>query len=465
MTHRDVTHCKARFNFEYLRSALEFLLGGSQWGMISWRTDCGWKSPRLLTVVSLLWAWSSEETMVDRLSVSKRIASAMYPQLQVPASSFQAFCKLLQRWSGILAAELKATLHRRMTEQFADLMRIGKFNLMAVDGSRIGLPRTLSNENEFSSKRHPRKSKKKKHRSLSAEKKANTVSMWLTTLWHCGTGLPWDWRLGPSDSSERAHWLEMLAELSSPTLFVGDAGFVGYEYAKAVMAAGHALLIRVGSNVTLIKKLGYAQESQGIVYLWPSKAAKRSEPPIVLRLVVCNNGRHPVYLLTSVLSVRELSDTQVIKAYKRRWGIELFYRHLKRTYGKHKLVSRSSKAAYVEMTWAFLGLWCMALYSLKQLHAQGIHPARLSFAKLIRAFRRMMRDFALPAEKNCKLCDLLKQAVIDEYHRTNKASRDYPRKKNERPPGPPRLRAASTSQINQARKLAQKKHAKIRLTA
>ena len=51
--------------------------------------------------------------------------------------------------------------------------------------------------------------------------------MWLTTMWHVGTGLPWDWRLGPSDSSERDHLKQMIAALPAHALVTADAGFVG----------------------------------------------------------------------------------------------------------------------------------------------------------------------------------------------------------------------------------------------
>lgn len=467
MTHRARNEFNVRFNYENLKLAIEYLLRGTNWGTVTWRTDCTWGSARLLTVVALLWAWADEKLVADCFSSARRIALSMYPQTGTVASSFQGYMKLIKRWSNVIAIELKSALQERMLEHFPEMMKVGRFNIMAIDGSRIGLPRTESCENGFSVKRHKgkKKAKSKKHRNKSAEKKANTVTMWITTLWHCGTGLPWNWRLGPSDSSERVHWLEMLGELTSPVLFVGDAGFVGYEYAKAVIAAGHHMLIRVGSNVTLIKGLGYTRRSEDLVYLWPNNAAQRKEPPLIFRLVVCDNGKHPVYLLTSVLSPRVLTDSQVIAVYKRRWGIELFYRHLKQTYGKHKLRSRSAEAAYAEMTWAFLGLWCMALYALKQHHSKGISSTRLSFAKLIRAFQRMMRDYLLPVRKHGKLCDLLLNAVIDQYDRGSKTSREYPRKKQERPPGPPKIRLATQQEIALEKLLNQQNTSKLWLTA
>jgi len=45
-------------------------------------------------------------------------------------------------------------------------------------------------------------------------------------MWHMGLRLPWTWRLGPSNSSERGHVMEMLEKEEFPenTLFCGDAG-------------------------------------------------------------------------------------------------------------------------------------------------------------------------------------------------------------------------------------------------
>src|SRR5690606_1110167 len=131
--------------------------------------------------------------------------------------------------------------------------------------------------------------------------------LWLTMLWHAGTGLPWDWRIGPTGSSEREHWMQMLEDLPCEALIAADAGFVGYECMRAVVESGRQLLVRVGSNVRLLKKLGWTKETDGTVYLWPDRAAAQHQPPLVLRLVVATGGKHPVYLVTNVTS-RRLSD-------------------------------------------------------------------------------------------------------------------------------------------------------------
>src|SRR5258708_22639843 len=51
----------------------------------------------------------------------------------------------------------------------------------------------------------------------------------------------------------------------------------------------------VGSNVRLLRGLGYARERRGLVYLWPDKAAAKHLPPLVLRLVVVHDGKKPWY--------------------------------------------------------------------------------------------------------------------------------------------------------------------------
>ena len=464
MTHRGTSDCKVCYGAEYLQSTINYLLGDADWSTIRWRQDCTWGTPRLFVSACLLWAWGDQKLVVDCFQTAREIALTMFPQPQAVAGSYQAFLKLLKRWNEQFCQLLSEALRQRMVEEFPEQLKVGRFCVMAIDGSRIALPRTKSIESEFSYKRHNKKRKsRKRHRCSGDEKKANATTMWITTLWNCGTGLPWTWRRGPGDSSERAHWLEILAQAPNDTLFVADAGYVGYEYLHQVNRANHQFVIRVGANVRLLKGLGYARERQGIVYLWPDQEAKKKSPPLVLRLVVSHNGRHPVYLLTSVTSTQELSDAQVIAVYRKRWGVELFYRHLKQTFGKHKLRSTSAEAAYVEMDWAFLGLWCMATYAVKQLAGQAVSPSRLSFAKLIRAFQTTMRNYLL---KQRSLCQTLLDAVIDDYQRGDKTSRDYPRKKNDRHrPSKPTIQPATRQQVALAQKIRASDVEQLWLTA
>ncbi|MCO6044973.1 hypothetical protein NG895_13770, partial [Aeoliella sp. ICT_H6.2] len=69
------------------------------------------------------------------------------------------------------------------------------------------------------------------------------------------------------------------------------------------------------------------------------------------------------------------------------------------------------------------------------------------------AFRRTMRDYLHPTEKGERLCERLRQAIIDRYVRKNKASRNYPRKKQGKPPGVPKLLTANRQQVAHAAQL------------
>jgi hypothetical protein len=161
------------------------------------------------------------------------------------------------------------------------------------------------------------------------------------------------------------------------------------------------------------------------------------------------------FVVTSVLSAARLTDRQVVELYARRWGIELFYRHLKQTFQRRKLRSTSAEHALVELQWSLAGLWAMAFYALLQLEHADLPSERLSIAQTLRAFRRMMRDYLHPAERGHSLRERLQTALIDAYQRGHKTSRNYPRKKQERPPGPPQLLTATQTQIQQAQALRQ----------
>ena len=285
------------------------------------------------------------------------------------------------------------------------------------------------------------------------EKKSNSPQMWLTVMFHVGTGLPWDWRTGPSDSSERDHLRQMIDALPAGALVTADAGFVGYEYWKALIESGRHLLIRVGANVRLLKNLGYVKEKNGLVYLWPDREAARNQPPLVLRLVVAQGGKHPVYLVTSVLDEAVLWDQQVVAIYVLRWRVELFYRRFKQTFERRKLRSDSGDNAELEATWSLLGLWAMSLHTQVELAGEDIPPRRISVAKMLRAYRTPLRQYKSAPDPGESFRELVSRAVIDSYQRAKKNSRDYPRKKHGHAIGAPQILNATQDQINIAQRL------------
>lgn len=439
MSHRVARRVKLRTNADCLKLAFQWLLQGFDASQVAWRADCTWTA-RLFVTTALLWAWADEATLVERFDNSRRVATHLFGGK--PAGSYQAFVKLLARWSAVLLRLLKELLRERMHTDLADCLRIAGFLVFGVDGSKFELPRTRSNQAAYALSRKPRRRGKRRR---SALRKRDAAQLLATVAWHVGTGLPWDWRRGPVDASERDQLLEMAAELPAGALLAADAGFTGYEFLATLLAGGRRILIRVGSNVRLLRKLGYVRERSGTVYLWPDRKARGATPPLALRLVESRSGREPVYLLTD-LTPRELNDRGVVEIYARRWGIEVFHRNFKQTFGRRKLRSASAVNASVELDWSFVGLWALSLYALVQARRDAVPPRRLSCAQTLRCVRRTVRDYAQPRTRETCLARRLRTALVDDYVRRDKTSRDYPRRKRVEPPGAPKIRTATLAE-------------------
>lgn len=451
-----------------LKAVLDWLLAGANFSEARFRDLCTW-TPHGLTAAALLWAWSDESTLTARFEAARKIAIRALGLTEWTARTYQAFLKLLRVWTTVLAAALVLALRRRIQADLADRFLISGYAVFGIDGSRLELPRTVSNESRFAPRPKPpskarRRARKRTARAEAARaKKLNSPQIWLTVMFHLGTGLPWDWRSGPSDSSEREHLMQMMAALPADSLVTADAGFVGYAYWKALLDSGRSFLIRVGANVRLLKDLGYARERAGLVYLWPDREAARLQPPLVLRLVVAQGPRHVVYLVTSVLEAEALTDQQVIAIYRLRWGVELYYRQFKQTFGRRKLRSHCGENAEVEASWSLLGLWSLCLHGQVELAYDSIPASAVSVASLLRAYRGAMRAYRSCPEPGESLWERVSMAVIDGYTRQCKTSRDYPRKKREPAIGAPEIRSATPFEIELARQI--RDNHKTRLSA
>lgn len=449
MVHQDY-----RMNSAYLADAMQWLFPASMRFDRKLRDDCSWTFQWLIRT-ALLWAWSAETKMADRFDCAQRLVMHLQGDQAKTKTSWQAFAEILRRHTEYLRAILTAALRRRMAKELPDRWKMFGFVVLGVDGTDIAVPLTLSNEKAFSAKKTPdKRCRRKKKGNKGADKRSAAPQILLTTLFLVRLHLPWNWRSGSRGDSERGQLRLMLDDLPEDCLIAADAGFVGYDLAAAILASGSQLVMRVGSNIRLLKKLGCVRESGDIVYLWPDKAARKNMPPLVFRLIVMQGLKNPVYLITSVLDTKELSDHEVIEIYKARWGIEVYHRHLKQTFGRRKLLSRFGENAWIELEWSLLAVWAMGLYASVELHSQGIPLERLSFAGVLSAFREMARDYTHEANPRRTLRILLRTSLIDHYERKKpKRSRNHPRKKKHKSAGAPDIQIATAAQRNHAKRL------------
>lgn len=465
MSHQDLVQDDARgTHAAELWQAWKWLTGGGCFPGLRFRGDCTWTFVAL-TFAAVLWSWSDQRILTERYQDARQIIVYLGVTQCRLSASYQAFIKLLRKWTPALRGALTTVFRGKIRSELGGVWETEGWCVFAADGSRIGVPRTRGNEERYCPrsklsragqkrrKAHLAKKRKKALREQQArEAKAAVPLIWLTAVWHVGSGLLWDWRGGPADSSERAHLTEMLAALPDNALLTADAGFVGYKFWQQIRDAKKHLLVRVGANVKLLKKLGFAEEGDGCVYLWPDRAARKNQPPLALRLIVVSDGREPVYLVTD-LQPEQLSDRAAAVVYARRWGIELFFRNCKQTFERTKLRSRNPDNALVELEWSLLGMWAMGIHSHARLVGQGVQPAKISFVNVLRAYRASMRRYREQVTPATRLTKRLDLAKLDDYQRGDKSSRRYPRKKQHHAIQPPTLTLATPTQIRAAKQI------------
>jgi len=271
--------------------------------------------------------------------------------------------------------------------------------------------------------------------------------------------LPWDFRIGPGTARARRHLEEMLADLPAQSLLVADAGFTGYDLYRRILAAQQNFLLRVGANVNLLSKLGYVEhEGRDTVYLWPEK--NWQEPPVVLRLIERREGTKKRYLVTNVLDPQALSQQSAAVLYEMRWGVEIFFRSLKQTLKKRKMLSHSPAAAKCELTWALFGLWLLGLMSVAGILARGADPLCWSAALARNRVRQSMRSALTGRRQDRSLAADLAWTTKDGYVRLgSKKARNWPHKKTETPPGHPNIQSANAEQRSAMQRLKAKQAA------
>ena len=400
-------------------------------------------SARLLILALIMMGWSRCQTLQERFQQAQRALIGLAEKRRRPGGTYVGLIKAarklgsegLRQWWKML----RPIVARRLPEEQNDDW---PHPVLAVDGSRFEAPRTRSNQQALGR----------------AGRHKSGPQWWVTWLVQLPGLLLWDWRQGPGASSERHHLRQMLDDLPPQALIVGDAGYVGYPLMSALQQRQQPFLIRCGSNVTLLLP-GTRQQlrqsgSDRLVYLWPQ--GHRREKPLELRLICVGSKQKRVYLLTNVLESSRLSRGQAGRLYRQRWGVEVGYRHLKQTLERRRLLCRVAAAGALELAGNVLALAMLLLHAAV---VQGRHAAKISVAAALRVLRQAME--AVAHGRRAALW-LLVSAVGDDYDRRHgKESRQWPRKKKEKPPGSPKCRRMSQSEERRIISLLGPSHAAV----
>ena len=408
-----------------------------------WPVTAGSKwSPQRVFWIAVLMVWSAEQTLQARFDEARDVVRSVFPKWRV-GQSYTGWSEAQLKWLTPLRPALSKRLRQQVQSMAGRHWQREGWCAFAVDGSRVECPRTEANEREL----------------RCAGRKKTGPQLFVTTLLHMGTGVPWDFRIGPGTASERRHLEEMLADLPRQSLVVADAGFTGYDLYRRILAARQNFLLRVGANVHLLRQLGYVeQEGPDTVYLWPEKHAH--EPPVVLRLIERCAGKKKMYLVTNVLDQKELSAKHAAVFYEMRWGVEVFYRSLKQTLQKRRMLSHVPEAAKCELTWALFGLWLLGLMTVAKIVARGGDPLAWSAAQARNRVRQSLRRALGRRHQDRGLAHDLAWATRDGYVRCGrKKARNWPHKKTETPPGNPKIQVATRQQQRAVQRLKTKQAA------
>lgn len=497
-------------NSAYLSNLMTwFIAEDSIFGGIEFHGNTSWLARELVTL-ALCWAWSSAEHVTDAFDEAVGWCDKLLKAS--PLTSYTGFMGAMTKWSTVFIDRLVPVLHARMQEIGQKFWRSRKWVLIAFDGSRATAPRTKSNEAAFcannygfgktatyrnknhkknknsrrrkkviAAKRQAKRAKtranikaaqaarRKKLEEARAKKEKHSATQapqsWITMMWQVDLRLPWSWRLGPSNSSERDHVMQMLEQGTFPknTLFLGDAGFIGYQFWSAIVRKGQQFLVRVGANVSLLTESADVEiQEDGLVLCWPKDSIRANHAPLRLRLIKVLIGKTKVYLLTSVLNPMDLTKEDALVYYKKRWGIEIEFRGLKQTLDRGDLRCDNAQRLLVELNWSILAMAVAELFALKEQlskkqakrkrGAPSYNPIKRSLAKTIRALRKCLKALSEIPEPYEDLTTKLRNAVTDSYLRkSSKKPRHRPANPDKKPLGDPKVRQMTSKEVEKLR--------------
>jgi hypothetical protein len=381
-----------------------------------------------LLLVCFLTLFCQARAAQDRFEEARATFVALYPHRQRPGRQFAGYLDALARLPRYFFKRVQPVLRQRVAHILQSNWYVDGWIPFAVDGSRLALPRCAQLEHHFGT-----------------AGTGDFPHLWITSLLHVPTGVPWSWRFGRSDASERHHLQALVPTLPARALVLADAGFVGYDVWASLIQQQRHFLIRVGANVQLYADYRVeAAFTEGVVYLW--SVTKPEQPPLrlrLLRLPPTDTAKHDVWLVTNA-AAEDLSRDTASKLYRQRWQHEVFYRSYKCTLRQTKLASRTTQQVVREAELALLGaqvLLAQAAWAVSRVEPQR----QASCAKAVRQVQREWRYLRRRGRLQQGYLVRLGQAQREHrpQRRSRKNYREWPRKRPHKVPGRPRIAAYS----------------------
>jgi hypothetical protein len=391
-----------------------------------------------LLLVLLTMTWCCGDSLPEKFEVARGFYVICHDKRRRPGETFQGFQQAVGKLPMAVLRALAGGIRRRIELLLADRWRIGSWIPFGCDGSRLECPRTVELEQRLGL----------------GSKEGSAPTVWVTAIVHLLTGVPWTWHLGRgSKSSERNHLVQMLKDLPRQALVIADAGYYGYDLVSELIGAGVFFLIRMSSTVTLYaeNETPVSDFREGQVYYWTDRAQEKRLPPIQVRLLCVRDKKRKVdvWLLTNVLSSQQLSYSDADRFYRWRWENEGYFRTYKRTLAKVKLMCRTVREVHREAEASMIAtqlLLAQGARALPKANAGEEPWVMCSPRKVLLEVRRELNGL-LGSRRRGRFSDRLKKCCREKRARSSpKASREWPRRKDHKPPGPPKILTLTTPQ-------------------
>jgi hypothetical protein len=384
-----------------------------------------WDLHPLLYIV-LISTWCCGDNLPEKFEAAKAFYVVSCPKRKRPGTTFAGFEKALARLPMPVLRNVAAAIRGRIAVLFGERLLVRGFIPLGCDGTRLECPRSEALEKGMGT----------------SGKDGSAPMLWNTSVVHLPLGFPWCWRFGlGGKASERSHLIFMLKWLPKLALVITDAGYVGYEVVRALVAAEVDFLIRMSSNATFYvdeEGLKLSPFREGIVYYWPKSIRDQGKPPLRGRLMcICARTKHDVWLLTNVEDQERLSVETAGLFYRWRWENEGFFRTYKRTMKKLKLMSRTVRLVHREAEATMIAtqlLLCQGALAMP-VAKEETSPVLCSPRRVLLEIRK---DLACLPRTLRPFGERIAQATREHRVRTSrKEKREWPRRKPHQPPNPP----------------------------
>jgi hypothetical protein len=393
------------------------------------RSDLRWR-PHPLLMILLFSCWVAGDTTEERFGAARAFyVTRVAPNRRRPGETVEGYLLALARLPCYALRALARALRARIASVLSPVWSVDGFVPFGCDGSRLACPRTAQLERHLSQD----------------EESGAPPQVWVTALVHLRLGVLWSWFIGKPDANERRHLRQLLPTLPANSLVVTDAGYQGYELMAAMSEAGVSALMRVSSQTLFYlasDPTGPAAWVDGLVYWWTDEARRKGLPPLRVRLMRASSstGKSQVWMVSNVLESTKLSLSSASRFYRMRWENEGFFRTYKRTLKKVKLTSRSVRLIHREVEGSLLAVQLLLALGAWAAAVVGKSQTPSSPSAVLQEIRAEMACLPVKRQRGSFL-DRLRRAIRDQKPRKgSKVRRPWPKRKDHKPPKPPKLR-------------------------